>query len=65
MLILHSDALPEENVLPYSICEVQKIIKALGFDYVKIDACVNNCILYRKDYVNLEQCPNCGEKDGK
>lgn len=62
LLKLISDALPKENVLPDSIYEVQKIIKDLGLDYVKIDACVNNCILYRKEYVNLEQCPKCGEK---
>nr|XP_004252707.1 uncharacterized protein LOC101244468 [Solanum lycopersicum] len=62
LLKLISDALPKENVLPDSIYEVQKIIKDLGLDYVKIDACVNNCILYKKEYVNLEQCPKCGEK---
>lgn len=49
-------------MLPNSIYEVQKIIKDLGLDYVKIDACVNNCILYKKEYAGLEQCPKCGEK---
>ncbi|XP_019267397.1 PREDICTED: uncharacterized protein LOC109244716 [Nicotiana attenuata] len=62
LLKLLSDVLPKGNVLPNSIYEVQKIIKGLGLDYVKIDACVNNCILYRKEYANLEQCPKCGEK---
>ncbi|XP_015159585.1 uncharacterized protein [Solanum tuberosum] len=62
LLKLLSDALPKENVLPNSLYEVQKIIKDLGLDYVKIDACVNNCILYRQEYADLEQCPKCGEK---
>ncbi|XP_058775718.1 uncharacterized protein LOC131649992 [Vicia villosa] len=36
------------------------IIKDLGLDYVKIDACANDCILYRgKDYENLDECPIC------
>ncbi|XP_009796469.1 uncharacterized protein [Nicotiana sylvestris] len=62
LLKLLSDAFPKGHVLPSSIYEVQKIIKDLGLDYVKIDACVNNCILYRKEYADLEQCPKCGEK---
>jgi len=62
LLKLLSDAFPKENVLPNSIYEVKKIIKNLGLNYVKIDACINNCILYRKEYVDLEQCPKCGEK---
>ncbi|XP_070029792.1 uncharacterized protein [Nicotiana sylvestris] len=59
LLKLLSDALPKGNMLPNSIYEVQKIIKDLGLDYVKIDACVNNCVLYRKEYADLEQCPKC------
>nr|XP_009763601.1 PREDICTED: uncharacterized protein LOC104215487 isoform X1 [Nicotiana sylvestris] len=62
LLKLLSDALPKGNMLPNSIYEVQKIIKDLGLDYVKIDACVNNCVLYRKEYADLEQCPKCSEK---
>ncbi|XP_016471415.2 uncharacterized protein LOC107793551 [Nicotiana tabacum] len=62
LLKLLSDVFPKGHVLPNSIYEVQKIIKDLGLDYVKIDACINNCILYRKEYADLEQCPKCGEK---
>ncbi|OIT20316.1 hypothetical protein A4A49_57189, partial [Nicotiana attenuata] len=59
LLKLLSDVFPKGHVFPNSIYEVQKIIKDLGLDYVKIDACVNNCILYRKEYEDLEQCPEC------
>ncbi|XP_057443879.1 uncharacterized protein LOC130736038 [Lotus japonicus] len=56
------EALPEGNVLPNSMYEVRKIIKDLGLDYVKIDACVNDCILFRGgEYENLDKCPICGE----
>jgi len=54
LLKLMSNVLPKENVLLNSIYEVKKIIKGLGLDYVKIDVCVNNCILCRKEYIDLE-----------
>jgi len=40
--------------------EATKYTRALGFDYVKIDACVNHCILFRKGYALAKQCPKCG-----
>ena len=42
-----------------SMYKAQKIIKALGLDYEKIDACANDCILY--DYKELDKCPICGK----
>ncbi|MED6220684.1 hypothetical protein PIB30_047170, partial [Stylosanthes scabra] len=45
-----------------SVYEAKKIVKDLGLHYVKIDACINNCILYRKEYSDLDKCPKCGEK---
>jgi len=29
----------------------------LGLDYVKMDACPNDCILYYKGYKDIEVCP--------
>ncbi|XP_057425376.1 uncharacterized protein LOC130718765 [Lotus japonicus] len=56
------EALAEGNVLPNSMYEIQKTIRDLGLDYVKIDACVNDCILFRgEEYENLDKCPKCGE----
>lgn len=62
LLKLLSEALPKENVLLNSVYEVRKIIKDFSLNYLKIDACVNNCILYRKEYADHEQCSKCGEK---
>ena len=28
--------------------------------YQKIDACANDCCLYRKEYENMKKCPKCG-----
>ncbi|XP_021845823.2 uncharacterized protein [Spinacia oleracea] len=39
--------------------QAKKYTRALGLDYVKIDACINHCILYRKEFANEEKCPKC------
>lgn len=61
LLQFHNKLLPKGNLAPNSMYEAQKIIKDLGLDYTKIDACVNDCVLYRKQYENLDNCPTCGE----
>nr|KYP57244.1 hypothetical protein KK1_003502 [Cajanus cajan] len=65
LLKLLIEALPEGNVLPYSMYEARKIIKDLGLDYVKIDACVDDCILYRGKYEKLVECPICKKRRWK
>ena len=40
--------------------EAKKTISVLGLEYVKIHACPNDCILYRKEYKGLFECPTCG-----
>ncbi|XP_057535278.1 uncharacterized protein LOC130813461 [Amaranthus tricolor] len=46
--------------LPTSYNEAKKLIKDLGLDYYKIDACENDCILYWKEHEKLIECPTCG-----
>uniref|UniRef100_A0A803KV28 Uncharacterized protein n=1 Tax=Chenopodium quinoa TaxID=63459 RepID=A0A803KV28_CHEQI len=48
-----------DNNLPSSSYEAKKYTKALGLDYVRIDACVNHCVLFRKEYANEVKCPKC------
>jgi ssDNA-binding Zn-finger/Zn-ribbon topoisomerase 1 len=55
-----SGNLPEGNKLPRSNYEAQKLMCPLGMDYEKIHACPNDCVLYRKQYANLHECPRCG-----
>jgi hypothetical protein len=38
--------LPEGAELPKLFYQTKKIITDLEFDYVKIDACPNDCMLY-------------------
>ncbi|XP_058723125.1 uncharacterized protein LOC131594944 [Vicia villosa] len=65
LLQLLNEAFPEGNVIPNSMYEVRKIIKDIGLDYVKIDACSNDCILYRGEYEYLRECPICGQSRWK
>ncbi|TYJ97926.1 transposon protein, putative, CACTA, En/Spm sub-class [Cucumis melo var. makuwa] len=59
-LSIISDLLPENNEIPTSLYEAKKTLGALGLSYQKIDACPNDCCLYRKEYANSTKCPNCG-----
>jgi hypothetical protein len=48
-----------------SLYSTKKVIRDLGLEYEKIDACVNDCVLYRNEYADLEQCPICMESRWK
>ena len=52
--------LPEDNNLPDRCYEANKILCPMGLEYIKIHACPNDCILYRKEYADLYQYPKCG-----
>ncbi|XP_050941586.1 uncharacterized protein LOC127149757 [Cucumis melo] len=39
--------------------EAKKTLTALGLSYQKIDACPNDCCLYRKDLADISRCPKC------
>ena len=61
LLQLLNDALSKVIVeLPDSLYEAKKMIRDLGLDYVKIDACRNNCMLYWKENSNKSECQVCG-----
>ena len=45
--------------IPDSVYEAKKTINKLCLDYVKIDACRNDCMLYWGDDVNEETCKHC------
>ena len=59
LLAFQKATMPDENVLPSSIYEAKKVLSTLGMGYEKIHACPNDCILYRKEYLNVEICPTC------
>ncbi|XP_050255283.1 uncharacterized protein LOC126701217 [Quercus robur] len=50
---------PDGNLVPESFYNAKKMIRDLGLDYEKIDACIDDCVLYRNEYADLEKCPRC------
>lgn len=60
LLELLKEALPKGETVPSSYREAKKMIQDLGLDYEKIDACPNNCLLFRKEYADLNNCVKCG-----
>jgi hypothetical protein len=49
MISIFKSALPEKNILPPSFHASKKLLSGLGMNYQKIDACLNDCMLYYKD----------------
>ncbi|WVZ83514.1 hypothetical protein U9M48_030656, partial [Paspalum notatum var. saurae] len=65
ILDLFSYVLPKGHCIPNTLEKLQKVVRDLGLDYQKIDACKNDCVLFWKDYAELDKCPNCGESRWK
>lgn len=59
LLGIPADILSEENVLPRTTYQTKKVFCLLGMKLEGIHICPNNCILYRKEYVNMYVCPVC------
>ncbi|WVZ89641.1 hypothetical protein U9M48_036020 [Paspalum notatum var. saurae] len=59
LLMLIKNLLPKGNKLPATTYEAKDFVCPLGLEVQKIHACPNDCILYRRDYKDLESCPVC------
>ncbi|XP_049382842.1 uncharacterized protein LOC125847219 [Solanum stenotomum] len=59
LLELLKEVMPELNIPP-SYNKTKSMFKNLGLDYEKIDACPNDCMLYRNDHKDDEFCHTCG-----
>lgn len=51
--------LPEENTLPETTYEAKQVLCPLGLEVRRIHVCPNDCILYHKQYADLDACPVC------
>ncbi|KAM3376105.1 hypothetical protein P3S68_014819 [Capsicum galapagoense] len=65
LLNFFKDVLPECSFVPKSFYEAKKVLFDLGLGCTKIDACKNDCILYWRNYENLQSCPKCSESRWK
>jgi hypothetical protein len=57
---LLAEAFLECNTLPKSYNEAKNLMKELGLGYDLIHVCFNNCVMFRKQYAKLDDCPICG-----
>nr|GEW89631.1 hypothetical protein [Tanacetum cinerariifolium] len=56
---LFDGSFPEDNELPITTYHAKKLTCPMGLAVERIHACQKNCILYRKDYKDLHECPVC------
>ena len=61
LLGLFDDVLPENHKMPKNLYECKRLLSGLKMPYVKIDACVNDCMIYYKQDENKEKCDFCEE----
>ncbi|PKA49514.1 hypothetical protein AXF42_Ash004054 [Apostasia shenzhenica] len=59
MLTIFRNCMPEGANIPKNFYDTKKMIKQMGLPYVKIHACINDCIIYYKEYNDLNSCPLC------
>ena len=50
----------EGNLLPNTMYEAKQIVYPVGLKIEKIHACWNNCVLFRGENEDLDNCPECG-----
>ncbi|XP_015947468.1 uncharacterized protein LOC107472453 [Arachis duranensis] len=50
----------EQVKFPSTLYEANKTIRKLGIEYKKVDACPNDCILYRGEDEEATKCKLCG-----
>ncbi|KAL4329803.1 hypothetical protein AHAS_Ahas13G0336600 [Arachis hypogaea] len=60
LLELLKEVIPDLNI-PTFFNKAKNMVKDLGLDYEKIDACPNDCMLYRNEYINDSVYHICGE----
>jgi hypothetical protein len=59
MLIVISNLLSDGHILPKSMYESQKLLRALKMSYEQIHVCPKGCVLFRKEHKDAKYCPKC------
>ena len=59
MLAVIGTLLLEGHILPKSMYESQKLLRALKMPYEQIHACPKGCVLFRKGHEHAKLCPKC------
>ena len=59
MLKVVGSLLPDGHILPKSMYEAQKLLRALKMPYEQIHAYPKGCILFRKEHAEAKYCVKC------
>jgi hypothetical protein len=59
LLTVIGSLLPEGHILPKSIYEAQKLLRALKMTYEQIHACPKGYVLFRKEYAEAKYYLKC------
>jgi hypothetical protein len=59
MLTVIGSLLPDGHILPKSMYESQKLLRALKMPYNQIHVCPKGCVLFRKEHKGANYCPKC------
>jgi len=59
LLKIKKKKLPKDNKLSTTTYKAKQVVYPLGLEIKKIHVCPNDCILYHKEYENLDACPVC------
>jgi hypothetical protein len=59
MLTVIGSLLPDGHILPKSMYESQKLLRALKMQYDQIHVCPKGCVLFRKEHKNVNYCLKC------
>ena len=62
MLTMQQSILPPGNNLPTSYEGALSAIEPYLVQPVVYDACQNDCIIFRREYASLSECPKCGSE---
>jgi hypothetical protein len=59
LLTVIGSLLLDDHILPKSMYEAQKLLRALKMTYEQIHACSKGCVLFRKEFAKAKYCPKC------
>ncbi len=60
LALLHKHLVPLDNCLTPTMYVDKTLTNKVGLNYTNIHACVNGCVLFRKQYKTLDTCLKCG-----
>ncbi|KAL4568083.1 hypothetical protein LXL04_023684 [Taraxacum kok-saghyz] len=55
-----NDMFPESSEMHVSTYKAKKLLCPMAMDIERMQACPNDCMLYRNEYSNLHVCITCG-----